>query len=144
MYKKIGAIINRLPDESVLQHINTNGIPVLSYIENDSNLAIFDIEGKDITKLFDYNNKIKQKFAEILVPIAMKKHFGIVPSMLQDIQKGKPCEVDAINGVVCEWGKKYGIPTPVNDRIVEIIKKEQNEGLKPMLANIQFFEEFYK
>ena len=36
------------------------------------------------------------------------------------------------------------VPTPVNDRIVEVIKKEQNEGLKPMLANIQFFEEFYK
>ena len=102
------------------------------------------VQGKDITKLFDYNNKAKQKFAEILVPIAMKKHFGIVPSMLQDLQKGKPCEVDAINGVVCEWGKKYGVPTPVNDRIVEIIRKEQNEGLKPMLANIQFFEEFYK
>ena len=102
------------------------------------------VQGKDITKLFDYNNKVKQKFAEILVPIAMKKHFGIVPSMLQDLQKGKPCEVDAINGVVCEWGKKYGIPTPVNDRIVEVIKKEQNEGLRPMLANIQFFEEYYK
>ena len=41
-------------------------------------------------------------------------------------------------------GQKYGVPTPVNDRIVEIIKKEQSEGLKPMLANIQFFEEFYK
>ena len=102
------------------------------------------VQGKDITKLFDYSNKAKQKFAEILVPIAMKKHFGIVPSMLQDLQKGKPCEVDAINGVVCEWGKKYGVPTPVNDRIVEVIKKEQNEGLRPMLANIQFFEEFYK
>ena len=102
------------------------------------------VQGKDITKLFDYNNKAKQKFAEILVPIAMKKHFGIVPSMLQDLQKGKPCEVDAINGVVCEWGKKYGVPTPVNDRIVEIIKKEQDGELKPMLANIQFFEEFYK
>jgi 2-dehydropantoate 2-reductase len=102
------------------------------------------VQGKDITKLFYYNNKVKQKFAEILVPIAMKKHFGIVPSMLQDLQKGKPCEVDAINGVVCEWGRKYGVPTPVNDRIVEVIKKEQNDGLKPMLANIQFFEEFYK
>ncbi len=51
MYKKIGAIINRLPDESVLQHINTNGIPVLSYIKSDKNLVIYDIEGKNITKL---------------------------------------------------------------------------------------------
>ncbi len=59
MYQKIGAIVNRIPDESVLEYINTNGIPVLSYIENDKNLAIFDIEGKDITKLPDDSNVIK-------------------------------------------------------------------------------------
>lgn len=59
MYKKIGAIVNRLPDESVIEHINTNGIPVLSYIENDKNLAIYDIEGKNITKLPDNSNVIK-------------------------------------------------------------------------------------
>lgn len=53
MYKKIGVIVNRLPDESVIDHINTNGIPVLSYIENDKNLAIYDIEGKNITTLPD-------------------------------------------------------------------------------------------
>lgn len=53
MYKKIGAIVNRIPDESVIEHINTNGIPVLSYIKNDKNLAIYDIEGKNITTLPD-------------------------------------------------------------------------------------------
>ena len=102
------------------------------------------VQGKDITKLFYYSNKAKQKFAELLVPIAMKKHSEIEPSMLQDLKKGKPCEVDAINGVVCEWGRKYNVPTPINDRIVEVIRKEQEEGLRPMLSNIQFFEEFYK
>ncbi|MBR3868166.1 MAG: AAA family ATPase [Clostridia bacterium] len=59
MYKKIGAIVNRIPDESVIPHINTNCIPVLSYIENDKNLAIFDIEGKNITKLPDDSNVVR-------------------------------------------------------------------------------------
>ena len=59
MYKKIGAIVNRIPDESVIPHINTNGIPVLSYIENDKNLAIYDIEGKNIMKLPDDSNVVK-------------------------------------------------------------------------------------
>ena len=54
-----GAIVNRIPDESVIEHINTNGIPVLSYIENDKNLAIYDIEGKDITKLPDDSNVVE-------------------------------------------------------------------------------------
>lgn len=59
MYKKIGAIVNRLPDESIIPLIDTNGIPVLSYVENDKNLAIYDIEGKDITKLPADSNVVK-------------------------------------------------------------------------------------
>lgn len=59
MYKKIGAIVNRIPDESVIEHINTNGIPVLAYIPTDSNLAIYDIEGKNITKLPDDSNVVE-------------------------------------------------------------------------------------
>lgn len=59
MYEKIGVIINRLPGESVIPYINTNDIPVLSYIQNDSNLAVFDIEGKNITTLPDDSNIVK-------------------------------------------------------------------------------------
>jgi len=59
MYKKIGAIVNRIPDESVIPHVDTNGIPVLSYIPTDSNLAIYDIEGKNITKLPDDSNVVE-------------------------------------------------------------------------------------
>ena len=59
MYEKIGVIINRLPDKSVIPYINTNDIPVLSYIQNDSNLAVFDIEGKNITTLPDDSNIVK-------------------------------------------------------------------------------------
>ena len=56
MYKKIGAIVNRIPDQSVIEYIDTNGIPVLSYIETDKNLAIYDIEGKNIFNLPDDSN----------------------------------------------------------------------------------------
>ena len=29
--------------------------------------------------------------------------------MLQDIRNGKTCEVDAINGVVCAYGRKLDV-----------------------------------
>ncbi len=58
MYKKIGAIVNRIPDQSVIEFIDTNGIPVLSYIETDKNLAIYDIEGKNIFNLPDDSNVV--------------------------------------------------------------------------------------
>ena len=106
--------------------------------------AVFaPVQGKDITKLFYYRNGLKKAFASFLLPIAMKKHRLIEPSMLQDMKKGKPCEIDAINGVVCEWGRKTGVPTPVNDRIVEIVKKEQAGELPLSKDNLKLFADVF-
>ena len=99
------------------------------------------VQGKDITKLFYYKTPLKKALARLILPIAMKKHRDIEPSMLQDLKKGKPCEVDTINGVVCQWGRKCGVPTPINDRIVEIIKKEQSGELKLEHKNIEYFKD---
>lgn len=99
------------------------------------------VQGKDITKLFYYKGAVKRAIGTLLIPIAMKKHRAIEPSMLQDLKKGKPCEIDAINGVVCEWGRKKKVPTPINDRIVEIVKKAQNGELKPCAENLRLFDE---
>ena len=102
--------------------------------------AVFaPVQGKDITKLFYYKGAIKKAFALFLMPIAMKKHRAIEPSMLQDLKQGKACEIDAINGVVCDWGRKCNVPTPINDRIVEVVKKIQNGELKAESANIKLF-----
>lgn len=59
MYQQIGAIVNRIPDENVIKYIDTGNIPVLSYIITDSNLAIYDIEGKNIINLPDNSNIVK-------------------------------------------------------------------------------------
>ena len=107
--------------------------------------AVFaPVQGKDITKLFYYRGGLKRAFGTALLPVAMKKHREIVPSMLQDIRHGKPCEVDAINGVVCEWGRKVGIPTPINDRIVRIIKQEQAGELPCDHRNILRFHDLIR
>ena len=79
------------------------------------------VQGKNITALFYYTNPVKKALARLILPIAMKKHRDIVPSMLQDLRNGKRCEVDAINGVICEYGRRYHVPTPVNDQIVSVI-----------------------
>ena len=99
------------------------------------------VQGKNITALFYYKGAFKRSIATMLIPIAMKKHRNIEPSMLQDLKKGKPCEIDAINGIVCEWGKKCGVKTPINDKIVEIVKKCESGKLKPGSENIKLFEE---
>ena len=59
MYEKIGVIINRMADESLKDYINTNGIPTLSYIEDDKNLSVFDIKGENIFNLPPESNVVK-------------------------------------------------------------------------------------
>lgn len=48
MYEKLGVIVNRLPDESVKQYLELGGLPVLSYIGQDSDLSTFDITGQNV------------------------------------------------------------------------------------------------
>ena len=38
-------------------------------------------------------------------------------SMLQDVEAGRPTEVDWLAGTVCRLGREHGIPTPVNERV---------------------------
>lgn len=48
MYEKIGVIVNRIPDLSVTQYMDTGGIPVLAYIPNDKDLVTFDLKGENV------------------------------------------------------------------------------------------------
>ncbi|MBQ4650975.1 MAG: 2-dehydropantoate 2-reductase [Firmicutes bacterium] len=52
-------------------------------------------------------------------------------SMLQDMKKGRPCEIDFIDGEVTKNGAKYGVPTPYADTVVRIVK-EFEAGKRPM------------
>lgn len=98
------------------------------------------IQNKDIVKLLDYHTKLKKLFSFWVLPLTMRKHFQLKASMLQDIEQGRKTEVDAINGVVSSEGRKVGCPTPMNDRVVELIHKIENGELKACFDNIKYFE----
>ena len=46
-----------------------------------------------------------------------------MPSMRQDLKAGRACELDLFAGTIRALGKKYGIKTPVNDRLYDGISK---------------------
>jgi 2-dehydropantoate 2-reductase len=97
------------------------------------------MQGKDIVKLLYYKGRVKKALAMMLLPIAMKKHLNTRPSMLQDIENHKPCEINAINGVIGQYGRKFAVPTPVNDTIVKIVIGEQEGKYVPGIANLKLF-----
>ena len=47
------------------------------------------------------------------------------PTMLLDYNPNRRGEVDAIHGSISRLGRKYGLPTPVNDTVVGIIKARE-------------------
>lgn len=102
-------------------------------------IRIEPVQGKDIVKLLDYSNPLKKAFSFFIIPIAIRKHAKLKASMLQDIEKGKLTEVDAINGAVSEYGRIVGCPTPMNDKVVEIIHRIEEGELKPEAANVRMF-----
>ncbi|MPM55323.1 hypothetical protein SDC9_102117 [bioreactor metagenome] len=61
-------------------------------------------------------------------------------SMLQDLERCKPTEVRMINGYVCQAGDKYGIDTPFNDKVVEIVTKIENGELHLSMDNVRLFD----
>jgi 2-dehydropantoate 2-reductase len=102
-------------------------------------IRIEPVQGKDIVKLLDYSHPLKRAFSFFIIPIAIRKHAKLKASMLQDLEKGKLTEVDAINGAVSDYGRRVGCPTPMNDRVVEIIHRIEKGELKPDFSNLKYF-----
>jgi 2-dehydropantoate 2-reductase len=46
-------------------------------------------------------------------------------SMLQDLERGRPTEIEAINGCIWRYGREAGIPTPVNATMTRLIRFRQ-------------------
>jgi 2-dehydropantoate 2-reductase len=52
-------------------------------------------------------------------------------SMLQDIRRGAPTEVDAINGAVVREGELLGVPTPVNWTLWKLMRSKVGKAATP-------------
>ena len=135
-----GAVAKNKESRKVIQRIIKECIDVA----NAAQIKIEPIQGKDVVKLLDYKKPgFKKWFSFVIIPIAIKKHRLLKASMLQDIEKGIACEIDSINGIVCEFGKKYNTATPFNDKVVEIIHKMEKQELSPSFENVKLFNELF-
>jgi 2-dehydropantoate 2-reductase len=55
-------------------------------------------------------------------------HVKLKASMLQDLEKGRRTEIGYINGIVCDKGRQFGVATPFNDKVVELVKEAESRG----------------
>ncbi len=104
-----------------------------------SGVSLAPMQGHDMEKLLGGKSLIKRFIAYCLLPIAMRKHKKLVSGMLKDVENGKKCEIDFINGVVCAEGKKVGVETPICDKVVEIVHGIENGLYEIDYKNTDFF-----
>lgn len=131
-----GETVDKIPQRKVVQAIMKECMDVCKA----AGIRIEPVQGKDIVKLFNFNNPVKKAFSLLLLPFAIKKHRLLKASMLQDLEHGKKTEVDSINGSVCSYGRKVGCPTPANDKVVEIIHRIEEGELTPSFKNLELFD----
>ena len=53
-------------------------------------------------------------------------------SMLQDLERGRPIESEAIVGAVCEFARRAGVPTPATDLICTLIRQRGMSAVQPV------------
>ena len=93
------------------------------------------IQSHDLRVLAFKNQKeLESKFP--FYHVVYGPHRLLRASMLQDLEKGYKCEVDAINGVISAQGRNTGIATPVNDQVVQIIKEIENGQYSYAFSNL--------
>ncbi len=55
-------------------------------------------------------------------------------SMADDLDRGRPTEIDDINGEVVALGQRVGVATPVNAHLVGLVHAAAQQGRRPRLA----------
>jgi 2-dehydropantoate 2-reductase len=84
------------------------------------NLELEDVLGVTADSLAVQGPEDRER-AEEALEIAMQQAGATKASMLQDLERGLKTEVDVINGAVVQKGREYGVPTPLNARVVELM-----------------------
>ena len=103
-------------------------------------VALEKMQGHDMQKMLGKRGFFATRFALFVLPIAMKKHKKLYSGMLKDLQNGKKCEIDFINGVVVERGKRAGVSTPLNEKVVQLVHDAENGLCEISPENLDFFE----
>ena len=109
-------------------------------------------------KVENYGNRLnyykfisgKNSFYEAKRHITLRlmglKYRRLKSSSLQSLERGKLTEIDYLNGYISSNGREYGVPTPVNEAIVNMIHEIEDGKRKITLSNLddEVFEKYYR
>ncbi len=90
----------------------------------------------DYYKLLAPKGRIADFKRHVVVRIIGFKYRRLKSSSLQSLERGKQTEVDYLNGYICKQARNYGLPTPINDAVVAMIKEIEAGKRRMSLDNL--------
>jgi len=98
----------------------------------------------DFKKFVQGNNIFSHLQRHLLLMIIGFKFRRLKSSALQSLERGKPTEVDFLNGYIVRNAAKFGVLVPVNDIIVSMIHQIENNKREISITNFDdtFFDSF--
>jgi 2-dehydropantoate 2-reductase len=77
----------------------------------------------DYYRFLDNPSFIGDLWRHLMIRIIGFKYRRLKSSSLQSLERGRLTEVDYLNGYICDKGREHHVPTPVNDKILLMIKQ---------------------
>ncbi|PLX40605.1 MAG: 2-dehydropantoate 2-reductase [Deltaproteobacteria bacterium] len=79
----------------------------------DTRQCVVDAISEAVTVAAGLGVSLPQDLADRIIE-SNAQFTNLRTSMLQDVEKGRPLEAKALNGVVCRYGEELGVKTPTN------------------------------
>jgi 2-dehydropantoate 2-reductase len=86
---------------------------------------VLPISYRNYRRLLLYGRPLPWWFAKVRNGLTAASY----PSMVSDIERGRPTEIDQLNGEIVRLGLRTGMPTPVNGKVIELVRAI--EGRRP-------------
>jgi 2-dehydropantoate 2-reductase len=98
----------------------------------------------DYYKFLGGTGFFKNMKRHLFIRIIGAKYRRLKSSSLQSLERGKPTEIDYLNGYIVDKGKQHNTPTPVNDTIIRFIKEIEAGKRDISVSNFddRFFDKF--
>ncbi|MDR3576908.1 MAG: 2-dehydropantoate 2-reductase [Anaerolineaceae bacterium] len=94
--------------------------------------------GVQLESLADVSVNLIQRMARLPVPLAglllasnarrMQSDWPMLGSTLQSLRRGRPTEIDYLNGEIVRLGQQHNLPTPLNAAIVDMVHQIEKTG----------------
>jgi 2-dehydropantoate 2-reductase len=101
-------------------------------------LQVADAEDVILESLGDVPVRTIRRVTRLPMPLAsllfasragsLGGRFPVLGSTLQSLRRGKPTEIDYLNGEVVRRGRELGVRTPANGRVVELVHDVEKTG----------------